>query len=127
MNWQAHTPSQSKVRPGPDHSPVIAATITGLSARPHGHGRLDPGSHEVTFAESNPETSKARIGREKPDNDSSPTSWLTTRSSAAAFTRWVTRICQGAASAQRRAARLVTLPMEAYSKRPEKPIRPSVA
>jgi EmrB/QacA subfamily drug resistance transporter len=63
------------------------------------------GSHEVTFAESSPDTSKVRIGREKPRNDSSPTSRLTTNSSAAAWTRWVTRICQGAASAHRRAAR----------------------
>ncbi len=73
----------------------------------------------MIFAESSPETSKVRIGREKPRNDSSPTSRLTTSSSAAAFTRWVTRICQGAASAHRRAARLVTLPTEAYSKRSE--------
>jgi hypothetical protein len=36
------------------------------------------GSHEVTFAESSPEISKVRIGREKPRNDSSPTSRLTT-------------------------------------------------
>ena len=71
----------------------------------------------VIRAESSPETSKARTGREKPGNDRSPTSRLTTRSSAAAFTRWVTRICQGDASAQRRVARLVTLPTEAYSMR----------
>jgi hypothetical protein len=45
------------------------------------------GSHEVTFAESSPETSKVRMGREKPRNDSSPTSRLTTNCSAAACTR----------------------------------------
>jgi hypothetical protein len=36
------------------------------------------GNYEVTFAEPSPETSKVRIGREKPGNESSPTSRLTT-------------------------------------------------
>ncbi len=41
-------------------------------------GRGNHGNYEVTFAESSPETSKVRIGLEKPGNDSSPTSRLTT-------------------------------------------------
>jgi hypothetical protein len=50
-------------------------------------------------------------GRENPRSVNSPTGSLVTISSTAAWTRWLSRICQGRASAHSRAARLVTLPM----------------
>src|SRR5215472_264021 len=103
---------------------LVAFLVAELCQRCPSRGS---GSHGVPLAESSPVTSKAETALWKPRKDSSPTDRLTARSSAAAFTRWVMRICQGAASAHRRAARLVTLPIEAYSKRPAKPIRPSVA
>ena len=65
----------------------IAGEMFGIGA---GHASMMPGqgrgvdrqeplsNYEVTLAESSPETSKVRIGREKPDNESSPTSRLTT-------------------------------------------------
>jgi len=98
-NWSAAVCCLPTCLP-PGERPRYDAVLAGAP-----DGQVPQIRQFLTFAESSPETSKVRIGREKPRNDSSPTSRLTTNSSAAACTRWVTRICQGAASAHRRAAR----------------------
>src|SRR6516225_6962110 len=69
----------------------------------------------------------ATIGWVSPLSVSSPTSSSGVVASTLTATRWATRICPSLASAQRRAARLHTVPIAVYPERSAKPIWPRVA